>query len=90
MDWNLNDLPIFITVQTLGKCQKQREDCTQKSSVSRAISRLEDSFNTTLMERNSRHLKLTSDGEKLYQQVQPWCKACYSKTADASQSLKVL
>ncbi|RSD30275.1 LysR family transcriptional regulator [Vibrio pectenicida] len=72
MDWNLNDLPIFITVaDTRGMTKAARRLGIQKSSVSRAISRLEDSFNTTLMERNSRHLKLTSDGEKLYQHVQP-------------------
>ena len=72
MDWNLNDLPIFITVvDTRGMSKAARRLGIQKSSVSRAISRLEDSLNMKLMERSSRHLTITSDGEKLYHQVQP-------------------
>ncbi|NRF61206.1 LysR family transcriptional regulator [Vibrio coralliilyticus] len=72
MDWNLNDLPIFIAVTETGSVSKAAKRLgNQKSSVSRAINRLEESLNIKLLERNSRHLNLTSDGEQLYNQLKP-------------------
>ncbi|ROS01776.1 LysR family transcriptional regulator for bpeEF and oprC [Sinobacterium caligoides] len=72
MDWNLNDLPLFVAVaeqQSISQAALRLN--MQKSSVSRAMTRLEDRLGRRLLERNSRHLRLTTDGQQLYQQLQP-------------------
>ncbi|AQS38500.1 transcriptional regulator [Shewanella psychrophila] len=72
MDWNLNDLPLFIAVAEHQSISKAALGANmQKSSVSRAITRLEARLAIRLFERNSRHLRLTSDGEYLYKQLKP-------------------
>lgn len=79
----------LLPLQTQGECQKQREDLVYRNLVSVARCLMEDSLNMKLMERNSRHLKLTSDGEKLYQQVQPLVQSLlHVKQQMPSQSLK--
>lgn len=72
MNWNLNDLPIFIAIAETGSISKAAIKLgIQKSSVSRSLARLEDVLDIRLLERNSRFLKLTSDGEQLYNQLTP-------------------
>lgn len=72
MNWNLNDLPLFIAVAESNSFSKAAVRLNiQKSSVSRAIVRLEDRLDVKLLERNNRYLRLTSDGALLYQQLKP-------------------
>ncbi|QUM90042.1 LysR family transcriptional regulator [Moritella sp. 36] len=72
MNWNLNDLPLFIAVAETSSFSKAAVRLNiQKSSVSRAIARLEERLNVKLLERNNRYLRLTSDGAQLYQQLKP-------------------
>ncbi|WP_275435929.1 LysR family transcriptional regulator [Vibrio sp. Of14-4] len=90
MNWNLNDLPVFIAVVRSGGMSKAAGQLgIQKSSVSRAISRLEESLEIKLIERNTRHLKLTSDGQQFFNQVEPLVKNLnHIKQQVYSQSLK--
>lgn len=72
MNWNLNDLPLFIAVAESHSFSKAALRLNiQKSSVSRAITRLEERLNMKLLERNSRYLRLTSEGVQLYTQLKP-------------------
>ena len=72
MNWNLNDLPLFIT---LAESKSLSHAATrlnmQTSSVSRALTRLEEKLSVRLIDRNNRHIRLTSEGIKLAEQLKP-------------------
>ena len=66
-NWQLDDLPIFIaTVEQQGISAAGEHLGIAKSTVSKAINRLEEALEVKLMERNSRNLRLTSEGEAFY------------------------
>jgi len=67
MTWNINDIPIFIAVVKFdGISAAATQLDTAKSTVSRAINRLEESLNLRLLERNSRQIRVTSEGRAFY------------------------
>lgn len=67
MSWNINDIPIFIAVVKYGGVSAAATQLnTAKSTVSRSISRLEEALNLRLLERNSRQIRMTSEGRAFY------------------------
>lgn len=67
MKWNINDVPIFTAVVAKeGISAAARHLEMPKSTVSRAISRLEADLGVRLLERNSRQLRITPEGQDFY------------------------
>ena len=66
MKWNTNDLPIFVAICEQGGITKASHKLElPKSTVSRSLTRLEDDLGIRLFDRNTRRLRLTSEGETL-------------------------
>ena len=64
MLWNLDDLPIFLAVaEHQGISSAADYLGMAKSSVSKAITRLEKGLGVRLFERNSRQFRITHEGE---------------------------
>ncbi len=71
MKWNIADLPVFVAVvEKEGISAAARALRMPKSSVSRFIQRLEDDLQVRLLERNSRQMRMTSEGEVFYKHCQ--------------------
>ncbi|MGB2130188.1 MAG: LysR substrate-binding domain-containing protein [Marinobacterium sp.] len=69
---NLNDLSLFIRVVETGSFTAAAESLNvQKSTISRRIAQLEDVLGIRLIQRTTRKLKLTSEGEELFSRAQP-------------------
>ena len=69
MQWNMNDLPIFLAVvEHNGVTAAAQALSMPKSTVSRALSRLEEALGLRLIDRNSRNLRVTGEGETFYRQ----------------------
>ncbi|MTD33107.1 LysR family transcriptional regulator [Paludibacterium denitrificans] len=69
-DWN--DWYLFACVANLGNFTRAAERLDlPKSSVSTAISRLEKRLGLRLLERSTRHLRLTEAGNRLLQDINP-------------------
>jgi len=69
--WNIADLPVFVAVvEREGISAAARALRMPKSSVSRFIQRLEDDLQVRLLERNSRQMRMTSEGEVFYKHCQ--------------------
>ncbi|REG83220.1 LysR family transcriptional regulator [Marinomonas pollencensis] len=69
MNWNIDDIPVFVAiVDTMGISAAAEYLQLPKSTVSRALSRLEDALAVRLIERNSRRLRITSEGAAFYRQ----------------------
>ncbi len=67
MDQNLSQYRIFYSVARTGNISKAaRELYISQPAISKAISKLEDSLNTTLFTRNSRGVQLTEEGQILF------------------------
>ena len=67
MNWNINDIPIFVEIiEKMGISAAAEQLGMPKSSVSRSLSRLEEALGVRLLERNSRQLRITSEGEAFY------------------------
>lgn len=67
---NLNLYYIFHTVAGCGNISSAAKGLfISQPAISKAISKLEGNLNTTLFTRNSRGVKLTAEGEILYQQI---------------------
>lgn len=67
MKWNIDDVPVFVaTVEQKGISAAADYLDMPKSTVSRSISRLEEGLGVRLLERNSRRLRITSEGEAFY------------------------
>lgn len=67
MKWNIADLPVFAAVvEHQGISSAARALRMPKSSVSRFVQRLEDDLQVRLLDRNSRHVRMTSEGEVFY------------------------
>ena len=61
---------MFVAVVRFGGITAAADGLSKpKSSVSRAISHLENSLGVRLFDRNSRQLRLTTEGEQFYQQM---------------------
>lgn len=68
MDQNLSQYRIFHAVAQTGNISKAaRELYISQPAISKAISKLEDSLNTTLFTRNSRGVQLTEEGQILFE-----------------------
>lgn len=71
MNWKLSELPVFVAVVECGGVSAAaRQLRMPKSSVSRSVQRLEDDLRMRLLERNSRQLRMTSEGQAFYRHCQ--------------------
>jgi len=71
MNMNANDIPIFASVaEHKGITAAANYLGIPKSTVSNAINRLEKAMGVRLLERNSRNIRLTSEGESFYKHSQ--------------------
>ncbi|WP_372737884.1 LysR family transcriptional regulator [Neptunomonas sp.] len=69
---NLNDASLFIRIVETGSFTSAAESLgIQKSTISRRIAQLEDDLGVRLLQRTTRKLKLTDDGEELFARCQP-------------------
>lgn len=69
---NLNDVSLFIRIVETGSFTSAAESLgIQKSTISRRIATLEDDLGVRLLQRTTRKLKLTDDGEDLFARCQP-------------------
>lgn len=70
MKWNVDDVPIFLAiVEQNGITAAARALGMPKSTVSTALTRLEHALGLRLFDRNSRNLRVTSEGETFYRQA---------------------
>lgn len=70
MRWTIDDVPVFVAVvDQKGVTAAARTLGMPKSTVSKALSRLEEALGLRLIERNSRNLRITSEGETFYRQA---------------------
>ena len=68
MKWNVNHLPAFVAVAEVGGISAAARRLGEpKSTISRAISQLEDNIGLQLFVRGPRSLRLTHDGSQFYQ-----------------------
>lgn len=68
MDQNLSQYRIFYAVARAGNISKAAKELfISQPAISKSISKLEDSLNTTLFTRNSRGVQLTEEGRILYE-----------------------
>jgi DNA-binding transcriptional LysR family regulator len=82
MDWR--DWELFCeVVQHGGFSAAARVLGHPKSSLSAAVQRLEGQLGLRLIERTTRHLRLTDAGEKIYRQVQPLFIALHETKTEA-------
>ncbi|MDH4611561.1 LysR family transcriptional regulator [Pseudomonas sp. BN102] len=67
MSWSIDDVPVFVAVVEQQGVTAAAEFLNMpKSSVSRCISRLEEGLGVRLLERNSRNVRVTSEGKAFY------------------------
>ena len=67
MQWSIDDVPIYIAVvehNSLSAAARHLD--ISKSTVSKSLNRLEQALGIRLLERNSRNIRITSDGEVFY------------------------
>ena len=82
MDWR--DWELFCeVVQHGGFSAAARVLGHPKSSLSAAVQRLEGQLGLRLIERTTRHLRLTDAGEQIYRRVQPLFIALHETKAEA-------
>lgn len=71
MKWNLDDVPVFLAVvEQSGISAAARALGAPKSTVSTALARLENGLGLRLLDRSSRSLRLTAEGEAFWRQAQ--------------------
>jgi len=69
--WNIDDVPVFVeVVERNGITAAARALGMPKSTVSTAVSRLEQGLGLRLLDRNSRNLRVTNEGETFFRQAQ--------------------
>src|SRR5262249_35707706 len=84
---DFNDVPLFVRVVDLGSFTAAAEALgREKSSVSRAISRLEDDLGVRLLQRTTRKLALTDAGQACYERV----RVSVASLADAADAVREL
>ena len=85
MKWNINDLPAFVAIADRGGISAAaRQLGTPKSSVSRAITRLEDAVGLQLFIRGARTFRLTPDGTHFYRHARRILEQVESANAELS------
>ena len=68
MNWNVDHLPAFVAVADHGGISAAaRHLAAPKSTVSRAVARLEEDVGLRLFVRGAKSLRLTHDGNQFYQ-----------------------
>lgn len=68
MDQNLSQYRIFYAVAKAGNISKAAKELyISQPAISKSISKLEDTLNTTLFTRNSRGVQLTEEGQILFE-----------------------
>ena len=71
MKWNLDDAPVFLAVvEQAGISAAARMLGAPKSTVSAALARLDAGMGLRLLDRSSRTLRLTTEGEAFFRQAQ--------------------
>lgn len=71
MKWKIDDVPVFVAVvEQNGVSAAAKHLKMPKSSVSIGLSRLETGLGVRLIERNSRNLQITPEGERFYRRAQ--------------------
>ena len=71
MGWNIDDVPVFVAVvEQKGVSAAAAHLNMPKSTVSKAVTRLEDALGLRLFDRNSRTVTVTRDGEVFYRHAQ--------------------
>jgi len=69
LQWNIDDVPLFVAVvRENGFSAAARALHVPKSTISTAVSRLETALGVRLLDRNSRNVRMTGDGEVFYRQ----------------------
>ena len=67
MQWNINDVPIYVAiVDHKGVSAAANQLNMSKSAVSKSLTRLEGALGVRLLERNSRNIRITSEGAAFY------------------------
>lgn len=85
MEQNLSQYRIFYAVAKAGNISKAAKNLyISQPAISKSISKLEDTLNTTLFVRNSRGVQLTEEGQILYEHTQ----AAFEELAIGEQELK--
>lgn len=70
MKWQLNDLPVFLAVLEQGGISAAARTLgLSKSGVSVVLARLERSLELRLLDRSTRSLRVTAEGEAFYRQA---------------------
>ncbi|WP_233544923.1 LysR family transcriptional regulator [Pseudooceanicola sediminis] len=70
MKWNIDDVPVFLAVvEKNGISAAARALDMPKSTVSAALTRLEQALGLRLIDRNSRNLRVTGEGETFHRQA---------------------
>jgi DNA-binding transcriptional LysR family regulator len=65
---NLSDIPAFVqVVESKSMSHAAKQLGVSKSTISKSITRLEETLNLRLLERNSRNIWVTAEGQTLYQ-----------------------
>lgn len=68
MHWKIDDVPVYVAVvEHMGISAAAQALNLSKSKVSKSVARLEEALGVRLLERNSRNIRLTSDGRLFYQ-----------------------
>lgn len=68
--WKTDDIPVFIAVVDYNSITAAADALSMpKSTVSTTISRLEKGLGLRLLDRNSRNLRVTNEGETFYRQA---------------------
>ncbi|SPF81474.1 LysR family transcriptional regulator [Pseudoprimorskyibacter insulae] len=71
MRWKIDDLPVFVAIAETGGITAAATRLNMpKSSVSTALARLEEALGLRLVERSTRSLRLTGEGETFVQLAQ--------------------
>ncbi|WP_111895154.1 LysR family transcriptional regulator [Acinetobacter sp. MB5] len=71
MKWNLDDIPIFLAIIERGGISAAAQTLgIPKSTVSTTLTRLEQNLGLRLIDRSSRSLRITAEGEVFYRQAQ--------------------
>lgn len=85
MEQNLSQYRIFYAVAKAGNISKAAKELyISQPAISKSISKLEDSLNTTLFTRNSRGVQLTEEGQVLFEHTQ----AAFEELNIGEQELK--
>lgn len=71
MKWKIDDVPVFVAVvDQNGITAAAKVLGMPKSTVSTTLTRLEQALGLRLLDRNSRNLRITREGETFYRQAQ--------------------